>query len=516
MTKPMPQEALREVEQKRLDTRRTAKDRNRLGQFATPFTLASQIAEYAKILWKNQELVRFLEPSLGSGAFYSALRTVFEPVQISQATGIELDPLLVQTARDLWSGSGLEVIEGDFTAMIPERLYNLILANPPYVRHHHLPIDQKHTLQSRVRAELGLNLNGLAGLYCYFLLFADRWLENDGLAIWLIPAEFMDVNYGETLRRYLSERVTLLHIHRALPDELQFEEALVSSAIVVFRKRTPPPDHAVCFSLGGMLAAPSQTETIALNILRDKSKWTQFPGSTKVPQLTSSASVYFRDLFEIKRGIATGANDFFTLSRSKAQQRGLPELFLHPLLPSPRYLNDLVIRSNTDGFPDLTNQDVLLDCALPREQIAKSYPTLDAYLSEGELQGLDKRYLALRRTPWYRQEQRLVAPFLCTYMGRDLGTRGPFRFFWNQSQALATNVYLLLYPTSILADALQKDEALYNEIFKRLQALDFDHLIGSGRVYGGALHKIEPRELSRAVLPGFDMFAVPKRQLSLF
>jgi hypothetical protein len=81
---------------------------------------------------------------------------------------------------------------------------------------------------------LHLDISGLAGLYCYFLLLSHDWMEEQGLAIWLIPSEFMDVNYGVTLRRYLTEHVTLLHIHRFCPTDVQFTDALVSSAVVVF------------------------------------------------------------------------------------------------------------------------------------------------------------------------------------------------------------------------------------------------------------------------------------------
>ena len=95
-------------------------------------------------------------------------------------------------------------------------------------------------------ASLNMDISGLAGLYCYFLLLCHDWMEERGLAVWLIPSEFMDVNYGAALRRYLTERVTLLHIHRFCPTDVQFTDALVSSAVVVFRKsaaaaRTPRP-----------------------------------------------------------------------------------------------------------------------------------------------------------------------------------------------------------------------------------------------------------------------------------
>lgn len=60
-------------------------------------------------------------------------------------------------------------------------------------------------------------------------------MSEDGIAGWLIPSEFMDVNYGKALKAYLLREVTLLHIHRFEPNNVQFDDALVSSAVVWFK-----------------------------------------------------------------------------------------------------------------------------------------------------------------------------------------------------------------------------------------------------------------------------------------
>lgn len=61
-------------------------------------------------------------------------------------------------------------------------------------------------------------------------------MAEGGVAGWLVPSEFMDVNYGKGVKYYLLSRVTLLHIHRFDPNDVQFADALVSSAVVWFRK----------------------------------------------------------------------------------------------------------------------------------------------------------------------------------------------------------------------------------------------------------------------------------------
>lgn len=100
------------------------------------------------------------------------------------------------------------------------------------MRHHHLGLSEKRRLQMESNIATGIKLSGLAGLYCHFLALAHHWMSEGGIAGWLIPSEFMDVNYGQELKRYLIEDVTLLRIHRFDPSNVQFDDALVSSAIV--------------------------------------------------------------------------------------------------------------------------------------------------------------------------------------------------------------------------------------------------------------------------------------------
>lgn len=76
----------------------------------------------------------------------------------------------------------------------------------------------------------------------------------------------------------------------------------------------------------------------------------------------------------------------------------------------------------------------------------------------------------------------------------------PFRVIWNKSDATAANVYLLLYPKPALAAALNKTPELCSVVFDHLQSIEADTFVDEGRVYGGGLHKMEPKELERVPL----------------
>lgn len=100
------------------------------------------------------------------------------------------------------------------------------------MRHHYLTQDEKLYLLEHEKKETGIALSGLAGLYCHFILLAHKWLAPGAVCGWLIPSEFMDVNYGNAIKNYLLQNVHLLRIHRYNPENSLFSDALVSSCVV--------------------------------------------------------------------------------------------------------------------------------------------------------------------------------------------------------------------------------------------------------------------------------------------
>jgi hypothetical protein len=282
---------------------------------------------------------------------------------------------------------------------------------------------------------------------------------------------------------------------------------MVSSVVVWFKKQLPAADHVVEFSYGGSLNAPVVTRRIPIDTLSASAKWTGIALSADTGEVTPVSGDLLEttlgDLFQIKRGIATGVNDFFVVSQAQAIEFGLPRQYLTPILPSPRYLETDEVLADEDGNPRVAPHLFLLDCSLPEDRLRSEQPALWRYLESGKARGLHQRYLATHRTPWYAQENRPAAPLLCTYMGRQTtGKARPFRFILNHSRATAPNVYLMLYPKPALAADFSRNPMLLRSIWTALNRLPPQALIGEGRVYGGGLHKIEPAELANAPVDG--------------
>ena len=484
--------------QAELDAAKDRTERNRMGQFATPTELALEILEYASKRMDGTPDVRFLDPAIGTGSFFSALLEVFPTDRVTSAVGYELDSHYGEPAARLWHDTILDLHLEDFTLATPSSekgRFNLLICNPPYVRHHHIQGMEKRRLKALVREACRIDINGLAGLYCYFLGLSHQWMEEGGLAGWLIPSEFMDVNYGVSVKRYLLDRVNLLHIHRFDPNEVQFGDALVSSSVVWFSKEPPPLDHKVRMTYGGSLLRPRLERLVDAETLRHDAKWTRYPMKDGHAELPVSM---LADFFDIKRGLATGNNRYFILSIEDIQERGLPIEAFRPILPSPRYLPETEVFADRTGNPLLERRLFLLECRLSEEEVREQLPKLSTYLEEGKAQGISDRYLCRHRSPWYAQENRPPAPFLCTYLGRSDKKNGPpFRFILNHSNATAPNVYLMLYPKGALDKAIKESPQLKQQVWEFLNGIDSKELLNEGRVYGGGLHKMEPKELGR-------------------
>lgn len=65
-----------------------------------------------------------------------------------------------------------------------------------------------------------------------------------------------------------------------------------------------------------------------------------------------------------------------------------------------------------------------------------------------------------------------------------------------------TDVWLAMYPQPLLKRALERDSGLMRRVWELLNRIPSESLLGEGRVYGGGLHKLEPRELANVPVVG--------------
>lgn len=485
-----------------LDSDKSQEQRNMLGQFSTPFSLAKDIVNYVLSIMPGENHPIMIEPACGMGVFFSALRDVTGHDRLDGCLGFEIDPFYYLPAAELWKETGVDLRCADFLSQEPFMAFPLLIANPPYSRHHHIPSDQKQKLQETTFRHTGIRPSGLSGLYCYFMMLSTRWLQAGGLSCWLVPSEFMDVNYGEAVKQYLLENVDLVRIHRFDERDLQFSDALITSSVVIFRNQTPS-GNPILFTYGSSVCHPSKVVEKDRKQLGSRQKWTHHFFDNPLRHRSSEPQKkVLGDYFEVKRGIATGCNSFFIVNTQTIERYQLPKEYLTAILPPPRVMKDDIVRGDDDNT-DTDSHLYLFSTSDDEETIASKHPSVLEYIKKGEEKRVHETYICSRHTPWYNCEKRRSAPFVIPYMGRGEKGRKPFRFILNQSDAIATNGYLMMYPKPEYA-YLFRNPNFAVSVWQHLKTITSKDFELSGRFYGGGLHKLEPRELLSIPVEGME------------
>jgi adenine-specific DNA-methyltransferase len=455
-------------------------DRRDAGQFQTPFWAADLMAG-----WLLQEPVQLLaDPGVGSGRllFRAAERPEPGPERL---LGLDLDPVSLSMASVNLTLRSLahELREANFLLdELPERPDG-VSCNPPYSRHHAIPAEQKAAIHEGFEQRLGLKLSRLAALHVLFLVRALEVSADEARLAFITPAEWLDVNYGRKVKQFVLDRAQVEALVILKDDHLFFDGALTTAAITLLRKGEPrggptnvirldeqlPEVDAVLAALRGEGDLP--VEEVELSV---DAKWSRPAG----------ASVSGRPLCElarVRRGIATGNNEFFVISEATRREWGIEREQLRPCIRSPRVIEGTEL---TVADLDELGEDVprwAIDCHDPEAEQADD--ALGRYLRHGKAElGADQGYLASQRKLWFGLERRGECPILFTYMNRQQP-----RFIRNRVGAIPLNTFLIVEP----AEGVDAD--------KLCAALNSEHFIGQlqaqRRNYGGGLWKLEPKEL---------------------
>lgn len=470
----------------------------RVGLFLTPPELAQEMVAAALGVLGPEQPIDFGDPAIGGAIFFATLLRVADREQIRSAVGIEVDPFRGQQTMSKWRGSDLRVLTGNFLDSELDATRSLILANPPYVRFQRLQRSDSMRWQDRIQRSLGLSVDGRADLYIYFVLTAHDWLAPEGISGWLLPSEFLQANYGRVLRDYLAKHVELLYLHTYDIGTPRFENARVSSTIVMFRKRVPNPRHLARLSAGGSLAQPLETRVVTTAELVPLEKWV--PAFWSRQSTRRSDGVRISDLFVVRRGIATGSNRHFVLTSAEVGTLEVPSKWIKPVIPKARNLVGNIIDADRNGNPLVGRPLWLIDADASMDSVRRESPKLAAYL-ERVASEVGSRRLLRARNPFYRQERRPSPRFFVGNMGRTSIEGCRSRFFLNRSRAVVLNNYFALYPRPHVTDLLSSGEVRDTELLDALCSISEEEIAREGRVYVSGLHKIEPRELERLIVP---------------
>lgn len=443
--------------------------RRDLAQFWTPPEVADFMAEW--VLGKRPEFV--VDPAFGMAALADAVkrRSPSTPV-----LGFEVDSDLITRYRE--AGGDAVVHEADYTSVWSRGSYPAIVCNPPYLRSHRFR--ERREALSLYEEKTGTRLPGNLSSASFFLLKSLGELSPTGRLAYLLPHEFMGTGYGVDVKRALLRHG--LHTVIIIEDEQEvFANAMTSVCVllcdqthsgeVTFRLIGSPEDLRKGSYLREVRVLP-KTEDNWLNYLDES------PGQ-------QDGLVPMRTYGLFRRGIATGANGFFTMKPSEARARGLAT-YVQPCITRACQVSEAVITK--DSVQRLVESDdrVYLLMAPPEQEC----DNLRAYLQRGEDEGVHTGALAMRRKPWYHIEAGGAPHLLVSTFGR-----GSFKVVRNDANLVTLNAWHGFHPDA-------RRQSLVDALFIWMKSPQGQHaMLHQRRRYGRKLDKLEPGDLNRMMVP---------------
>jgi hypothetical protein len=467
------------------------------GQFWTPDWVAEAMVGY--VLLGGAEHI--FDPAVGSGAFLRAAISVGRELgRKPNLIGTEIDPnVLAEARRSGVSEEDLRFVEiRDFVLDPPSGPFDAIVANPPYIRHHRLPLSVKARLRAFSERVLGQPLDGRAGIHIYFLLRALQLLTPEkGRLAFIMPADTCEGVFAHLLWDWITRHYRLEAVVTFDATASPFPGVDVNPLIFMIRRAAPAREFfwARCvkggtedlkrWTISGFRHHPADS----LVVYRRELSEALCVGLSRFPVCNQTESPRLGDFAIVLRGIATGGNDFFFLTREQVKSLGIPDDFLVRAIGRTRDVpgdvvdEELLARLEASGRPTL----LFSPDARPLDEFPLS---VRRYLAEGERRGLPERPLIANRRPWYKMERRKVPPILFAYLGRRNA-----RFLRNLAGVVPLTGFLCVYPRS-------EDPLFVEKLWSVVShPATLANLPLVGKSYGSGCIKVEPRALERLPLP---------------
>lgn len=215
--------------------------------------------------------------------------------------------------------------------------FSVIIGNPPYVRQEVLADSAKHAmaaLPDTVPLALpdGFCIPKTSDLSSYFYYHSLGRLRRGGRLGFISGDNWLRTEYGGPLRRALLSNSRIEEL--VSPRFKVFSDADVNNVVVLLVRSPPDPRSSVLFANAASdsdFAAPSldAAARVPQSDLGGRNWGLHFDGPMIEPAFPT---VRLKEAGRLKRGMGTGCNDFFVLSRDAARDNAVPPCYLRPVV----------------------------------------------------------------------------------------------------------------------------------------------------------------------------------------
>lgn len=460
----------------------SGRNRRRLGTFFTPTSVVDFMLDCAEEVLPRPAVV--IDPGAGVGAFSLAAKRRWPMAEVF-AIDVNVATLGLLAARPQ---ADINIVHQDYLAWavgstVPASKPRLWIGNPPYTRHQDLSVDFK---QAASKASGDLVTSGLAGLSAYFLAVTLLSLAPEDAMCLLLPGSWTEARYGKPLRkalRDLAQRPVKLIGFDSQVDV--FPGTRVTAMLVA----VGPNDELVAQK---MRTSVAHLTAAAVSVGRsvDRSRLdgaVEGLGGWLWPRKRSIVEdcVTLSDIARVRRGVATGANEFFLLTATERAR--YPELATVRAVRRLRNVSgDHLTDAAHNRLAELGERCWLLRINDPS---LLENPAVEDWMRRAKKAHVPDRYLAAHRDPWYQVETVEPPDLILSPMGK---TR--MRAVVNHIRAIPSNALYGIYLEGDVERATRLATWLNGDTGQTA-------LMERARTYGAGLFKLEPKDVLVLQIP---------------
>lgn len=415
------------------NTEHVSEHKKKYGQFFT----SSPVAEFMAAWVAEKNPKRILDPAVGEGIF---LKTIHKLLPKAAMTAYEIDSVMAERFQEECKFENTLYIE-DYMKSESTQQYDGIICNPPYHRFQEIP-DRKQ-IRQLFQKRYGVNLNGYCNASSYFLIKSIHELAPGGRCAYILPYEFLNTGYGKAVKCCLIKEGVLRQIIKFHSSVKVFEDVITTCCILLLEKSVESSNYSVAASpenLAESLNAASENKTAdklvafseidsleQLNWKDIKQRSAEIPIG-RIDYDKKWLSYFLKDsvvtdrqyliqlkrIGKVRRGIATGGNQFFALSKEMIEKYHLSDEVCIPCVTRSPDITEPVL--NEQCFRHLYEDNKKM--MLFNGENAHTKADYE-YIRLGERRKVHQAYLTSHRNPWYTIEKRQAAPIWISVFGRD-------------------------------------------------------------------------------------------------
>ncbi|WDF05498.1 class I SAM-dependent methyltransferase [Shouchella hunanensis] len=459
------------------------------GSYYTPNYLAEFIIkEVIDINAEKDKELKVLEPSSGDGIFInSLLKNAGNSNYIFDI--VEREPDELNKVRNQFKGGDSHHFAYyhpiDFLKFQAERSFDLIIGNPPYIGRKHLSKEQIESSQ-KIFSDNLLDPNNFKNIWMAFLLKSYNLLNVDGTICFILPAEFLQVNYTNEIRNFLIQNFEEIRIY--LFNELIFHD-IEQDVIILHLAKKGKAQGIKYLEVSTLNDRVISVKNMGKISHVNNDKWSNYLLDHQEYDFIKSINENFykvNELCNATAGIVTAANDFFILNSSSVRNMQLDN-YVHPIIKKSSNLSSgLVV--NEDNLKMLNDEDIPNQLLVLNEDI-QNYPEfVTKYLDQGITQNIHERYKCRKRNRWYE------VPMLSAAEAIFFKRSGKFpKLVVNDAKILNTDTgYRILMKDGY--DVKSFVYSFYNSFTLLMSEI-------CGRFYGGGVLELTPNEFKRLPIP---------------